>query len=333
MSNKSSITAFLLLIFSLVLLVSTVLMITFISISYGLGAGASIQSVADAKNITAILQQSVANSQILYHAILTGYIIFVITLSMFLIAFMFYNYNQNSTGSKAKWYLMVHGLLTLIFVLLFYISFTTIISTISEYYVWAVYFSIFICITIDSYLLLFKYTLPFNISKTKTKNLLINPKMPYTNLLKLREEIFLHFTEKVMIVDKHMNSIGIENLHRLMQGNSSVSAIEILTSKEMLDEDFWKNYLDYKAEGKNLKMDINIMIMNDEDSAVQHERFILDGKNAYKIPPFNIIHKKSEHIIRIKYSEAKRRFDELQKKAIKYENFVSKNGKSVNDVI
>ncbi|EQD46801.1 hypothetical protein B2A_08729, partial [mine drainage metagenome] len=52
-----------------------------------------------------------------------------------------------------------------------------------------------------------------------------------------------------------------------------------------------------------------VRVMNPEDAAAQHERFIVDSERAYKIPPLNIINKKSEHIVSIKHGEALRRFD------------------------
>jgi hypothetical protein len=47
----------------------------------------------------------------------------------------------------------------------------------------------------------------------------------------------------------------------------------------------------------------------------------MDQRNAYKIPPFNIINKRSEHVIKASFRDADRRFSELLNRAIKLENY------------
>lgn len=110
----------------------------------------------------------------------------------------------------------------------------------------------------------------------------------------MKDRIFSRLKGDVYVVDKHMNSVGIENLHRPINGSSGkIPEINILTSKEMLDGEFTKNYTDWKSEMQRAGIKLNVMVMDDNDSLAQHERFIFDKSHVYKVPPFNIIHKKA----------------------------------------
>ena len=61
--------------------------------------------------------------------------------------------------------------------------------------------------------------------------------------------------------------------------------------------------------------------MGGEDAVEQHERMIMDSEKAYKIPPFNIINRKSEHIVQLEYSGSRKRFDDIWNRSTKIENF------------
>ncbi|MEM3460276.1 MAG: hypothetical protein QXO24_03560, partial [Candidatus Micrarchaeaceae archaeon] len=56
-------------------------------------------------------------------------------------------------------------------------------------------------------------------------------------------------------------------------------------------------------------------------------RIIFDDSKAFKIPPLNIINKKSEHITRLSRSDASRRYEELAKGAISYKNYIIKRAR------
>ena len=317
---------------SLILLAASVLMIQLVSVAYGVGAGASIQSAADHSNVTSILEPSAENLNPLYATILSEYMVFIVGIGMLISSVLIYKNKSNIANSEARGYVFLNASLTLIYTTLFFIIplfFVNIIKaqiiSVSNYYYIAVYLSIIMALSIDSYIILSKYINPS--APHRRKSLAIDPSKPYTNLLRIKDEIFSQLNGNVFIVDKHMNSEGIENFSRLFMGNgNSVPEVKILTSKEMLDARFSRNYLDCKAEAENYGTQISVFVMSDEDAVSQHERFIFDDKNAYKVPPFNIMHKKSEHITRLNMNEARRRFNELQKRSIKYENFVSKNG-------
>ena len=67
----------------------------------------------------------------------------------------------------------------------------------------------------------------------------------------------------------------------------------------MLDSSFNKEYKDLKNELEGHGTVLEVKLMNNNDAIQQHERFIFDDVIAYKIPPMNIINKKSEHIVKI----------------------------------
>ncbi len=157
----------------------------------------------------------------------------------------------------------------------------------------------------------------------------MDPNTPYANLAKLREQLFSTLSGDIKIVDKHFNSTAIANLHRLISDErGNLISIIVITSNEMLDSSFGDNYNDLKKELNNSNIDFQVKIMNKEDSGAQHERFIMDDRTAFKIPPFSIINKKSEHITKINIREAKKRFDYLFQRSVKYENFIVKEGSS-----
>jgi hypothetical protein len=128
--------------------------------------------------------------------------------------------------------------------------------------------------------------------------------------LVLSRELFSNLKGDVKIVDMHFDSAGMENLALLINDSkANYSKIYVLSNGERLGADFRKRYSNLVAELSNRKIYFEVRIMNTEDAAAQHERFIVDSGHAYKIPPLNIINKKSEHIVSIKHGEAMRRFD------------------------
>jgi len=132
----------------------------------------------------------------------------------------------------------------------------------------------------------------------------------------------------VGVVDKHFNSAAMSNLYRLIpRDRANIKSLKILTSAEMLDSKFGSNYLDFKEELKNSNIEIEVKIMKEEDAVTQHERFIFDQQGAYKIPPLNIINKKSEHITRMNTRDARKRFDYLYQNSLKFENYMEKQAR------
>ncbi|MDE1860420.1 MAG: hypothetical protein KGH72_01755 [Candidatus Micrarchaeota archaeon] len=326
--NRYANMAILLSFASLVLLLIIVFNIQYLAIAYGIGSGAAIQSTADHANVTSILSATAAGVNALYNSILADYVVLIVSLGMLISSVLLYRYRANIFGAEAKGYVTLHGMLTIIYFLLFTINNANSLISLGTYYIVVVYAALLLSASIDIYVVFARYVFPARALTVRT-DFALDPSRPYTNLIRIKDNIFSQLSGKVCVVDKHMNSVGIENFYRLIQDNlKGVTEINILTSGDMLDMEFSRNYLDCKNDIENAGAKIEVRVMRDEDSAVQHERFVFDDKSAYKVPPFNIIHKKSEHITRIKLSDAKKRFGELYEKATKYENFVSKNGKT-----
>ncbi len=147
-------------------------------------------------------------------------------------------------------------------------------------------------------------------TKAAHRQISLNPSTPYTNLLLLSKNLFSTLEGDVKIVDMHFDSAGMENLALLIEGVSpKCSNIHVLANGERIGDTFRKRYTNLVTELANRSIGFEVRIMNSEDAAEQHERFIVDSAHAYKIPPLNIINKKSEHIVSIRHGEALRRFD------------------------
>ncbi len=148
----------------------------------------------------------------------------------------------------------------------------------------------------------------------------INPNRPYSNMLVIADRLISRMEGEVSILDMHFDPKAMENLVRLAGRNAgSIDRMRLLTKADRLGKDFEKSYMDFVEEMRNLKIEFELRVMNPEDAAQQHERLIMDSKSAYKIPPLNIINKKSEHIVSIDHARARSRFDFLWNRGTKYE--------------
>ncbi len=317
-----------LLLASLVLIFASVLLIEVFSVNYGIGIGALVQSNLTNTNVTQTLAPTALNVSSLRVAILEMYVIIGIAVGMFLLAFILYSMKGNRQNAEGRRYTLLHLVLALVFSGLFITEFLTFDIGISGVYLGIILIAMIASIAIDAFS---EYQIhiaaPARTSRPK-KELNINPSTPYSNLAALRDEIFANLSGRVTIVDKHFNSEALSNLHRLMSGiEGGINEVDVATSKGMLDSDFYKDYNDLKNEMRNRNITLSVLLMDDQDAVAQHERFIFDGNTAYKIPPMNIIHKKSEHITKIKTSDARRRFEQLQKNSITLENYAVKQAR------
>ena len=153
-----------------------------------------------------------------------------------------------------------------------------------------------------------------------TRPIEINPERPYSNMLVIANRLIGRMEGEVSILDMHFDPKAMDNLTRLADKSvGNVSKVRLLTRADRLGRDFEKSYMDFVEEMHNLKIEFELRIMNPDDAAQQHERLIMDSRSAYKIPPLNIINKKSEHIVSIDHAHAKSRFDFLWNRGTKYE--------------
>ncbi|MDE1868764.1 MAG: hypothetical protein KGH60_02240 [Candidatus Micrarchaeota archaeon] len=158
-------------------------------------------------------------------------------------------------------------------------------------------------------------------AKRAVSQININPETPFSNMLMISNRLMSKMSGDLRILDMHFDAAGLENLARLIPKSSSAfTKISVLTKGDRLGDDFAKIYEDFKAEMRHKDIEFEIRILNPEDAAHQHERMMLDQDAAYKIPPLNIINKKSESIVSIKRNEAAARFQRMWQRGTKLEN-------------
>ncbi len=158
-------------------------------------------------------------------------------------------------------------------------------------------------------------------SSKKRLQIEMDPNTPYSNMVLLTEKLVGNLNGRIKILDMHFDTKALDNLSVMLKGrNRNFIAVDLLTKKERLGKDFEKIYYDFKKELLNEGVAFDLRILDEKDALEQHERLLIDSGSAYKIPPLNIINKKSEHIVSINFRHANRRFDELWARAKKFEN-------------
>ncbi|MDE1870998.1 MAG: hypothetical protein KGI06_02035 [Candidatus Micrarchaeota archaeon] len=151
--------------------------------------------------------------------------------------------------------------------------------------------------------------------------IVINPERPYSNMRMLSTRLMGRLNGTIKILDMHFDVNSLDNLMQLIERHADrYTSIQVLTSSMRLGAEFGKSYTDFKNELSNKRVDFELRVLEQTEAAKQHERLILDDSIAYKIPPINIINKKSEHIVGINHHEAESKFSTLWPKATKYEN-------------
>ena len=298
-----------------------------LSVNYGIGIGALIQSTADNVNVTKNLTAVLGLSSNLHSAINETYILAFVAFGMMGAALVMYMMRHRRYGAISSRYLLLHTTLTLIYAGLLYIILSAFQLNYTSTYFLLLYAAIVVSLAIDLYAEFETHTVQ-PAPKPSRSGMRIEPGTPYTNLLNIRDNIFSKLNGDVRVVDKHFNSSAISNLHRLLETNlTNIKKLSVITSKEMFDAKFNDNYTDFKNEMRNSGVELDFLLMSDQDSIAQHERFIFDDEKAYKIPPLNIINKKSEHIVTLRVGEARSRFDSLMRNATKYDNYIVKQAR------
>ena len=301
---------------------SSFLITQLVSINYGIGAGAYVQSVADNRSVVSGLTETVSNINSYYRGIFETYVLFIISIGIVAASVVLYKNRNNPMKSEFRVYAMLNLVLTIIYIPLFLVIFSSFVISAKFIYLVLVFGSM-AAVIVFHVVMQYLYTPYGNIGIRRKGSFAIDPTTPYSNLINLKDNVFANLSGTIRIVDKHFNSVAVENLHRLIADSlDSYKAIDIITSDEMLDSDFNKNFTDFKRELNTAGVEANIKIMNIADASDQHERFIFDDSSAFKIPPFNIIHKKSEHITRINVRDARKRYDVLDKNSVKIENYM-----------
>lgn len=311
--------AILLLAFSVVLLANGVFAIEQFSVQYGVGAGALLESSAYNISVIPLLNTMSSQIQATYQSILESVFMAGIGFIMSIMAFFLLTHRNSRYASYIRRHVPVHIVLAVVYLSMLIIMRSTTVVGPSSLDSYLNYVSIFSCFALNLYL---EYSLrKYESARKLSGNISINPLTPFGNILHLRNILFDRLEDDISIVDKHFNSAALSNLYRLISSDTSrIKSIRILTSNYMLDSRFGQNYYDLKEELRNRGITLEIKVMADADATAQHERFIMDNRSSYKIPPFNIINKKSEHITHINLRDTKARFDYLYQNSTKFEN-------------
>ena len=299
---------------SLITFAGSVYMVKQVTELYGARAGAVLQARADGVQVANSLLPISSNLGLFHIGGVLSYILSIIAMVLFGSALLMVAKRNDDDGSHA----LTYGLLNATSLAIYAIILITLLSYFSSYlsasYLLVIYGGIILGAAANGYL---QYELRVRASvHTMSGSLSINPSTPFSNMINLQDEIFSNMNGHLRIIDKHFNSTGLTNLSRLIDGyTSNFSRITVITSKEMQDSKFSASASEFEKEMAGIGIPTEVRIMDQKDAAEQHERLLMDDSVAYKIPPFNIINKKSEHIIKVKSAEARARFHLLYARA------------------
>jgi len=153
-----------------------------------------------------------------------------------------------------------------------------------------------------------RYLTPIKVSliEEKTGTLLdemeMRPEKPFTNLIHVYDMI-KDLSGKVLLLDKHFGYEGLNFLKNL--DPTKVNKLQILIGKSHLDNKFRNEYKAFRDEMSNIKINVNLRVLNDDNATTIHDRYLIDDSKTYNTPPWNIIHRKFGDIMKIENRESK----------------------------
>ena len=309
---------------AIILIFGSVYLINLLSTIYGIGVGASVQSLADNTSLARSLTGIAIVSANLGDAVLESYIAFFVSLTLGAAAFVLLLSRKEVPTKHASKYTSMAAVLCIVYILIYALASSPIPSNFISQYAYLPYVGFVISILSIAYVeYIIRIKRPGMAATAKHKSVLaLDPNRPFSNMLNLQAHLLSSMSGSLRIVDKHFNSSGLENLYRLIDGyEGQFKEIKILTSKSMLGAKFPSEVNDLKVELLKKGVALDVRLMDDKDATEQHERLLMDSRSAYKIPPINIINKKSEHIIKINFRDAERRFSELYGRSIIIDNY------------
>ncbi len=324
---RSRITFIFLTMGSLLLLFGSIYVMNELAIFYGIGAGAAVQSLHDNATLAPSVAIAADQLQTVHQDILEAYVLVLVALGLLAGAFMMLV--RRERPAEQSRYVPYHAAMAVVYTLLLYLIVSGPYTTIQNIYMYLTYSGIAVCLGCDVFLEYTNRTRLRSRAPGLRRTMAMDPSRPLSNMLSLREELFSRLTGQVGIIDRHFNSTALENLHRLVSGAPhGFTRITILTSSAMLGSDILGAVSDFRSEMAQDGVAIEVRLMDSKDAEEQHERILLDDRIAYKIPPFNIINKKSEHITTISHDQAARRFGHLYGRATKLENYLEKQART-----
>ncbi len=330
--SKNAIVIMALNVGSLILIAGSIYILKELAILYGIGVGAAIESLTYNTPLASLVATPATQLTSLHTGIVESYVIFLVALGLTGAAFVLYLKRHEKGNNAISTYALLHSGLVVVYLLMLYLIISTFYGNFQNIYMYLVYFGLLISVICDLYIQYYLRQPAAAKPASKVKNTFtIDPSKPFSNMVELQEHLFTNMTGHLRVIDKHFNSAALSNFHRLTEKYiTNFTKITILTSKEMLDSGFGSNLTDFKTELGEAGVGLEVKLMDDKDTVEQHERILMDDKIAYKIPPFNIINKRSEHITRINFDEANRRFTYLHSRAIKMENYAVKRARDGN---
>ncbi len=316
---------------SLLLIFGSVYLMKELAVFYGIGVGAAVQSISDRANLSASVVDAATSITTIRYDILESYVLSVVALGLTAAAFaMFIKRNEKITAASLS-YTRINAALVIIYMLLMYLVLAEFYVNLQGTYLDIAYVGIIICLGVDVYIEYAYRKRDILRAQRPVSSIALDPTKPFSNILTLQDSLFSAMSGHLRVLDKHFNSGALENLHRLTAKSlGRFTRMTILTSKGMLDSEMGKGISDFRSELSRSGIGLEVRLMDDGDVVDQHERIILDDSVAYKVPPINIINTRSEHVTRISYRDARKRFDQLYQRGIKIENYFVKQARDGN---
>ncbi|HUC38865.1 MAG TPA: hypothetical protein VL944_01920 [Candidatus Acidoferrum sp.] len=314
---------------SLMLIFGSVYLVYKLSVLYGVGIGSSLQSYADNRTVISSLSPVALNLSTLGEGVLESFIAFVVALLLGGASFILLLSRRDLPSKATSKYTFMHATLSVIFILLFSLAALGIPYGYQSEYMYVPYFGFVICIGSIAYIeYIIRVKQPHRTGARGKSAFAIDPAKPFSNMVSVQQQVFSNMSGHIRVIDKHFNSAALQNFYRLMEKDiANFNKVTILTSREMLTSSFPQQITDLRNELSGYGIELDARLMDPKDTVEQHERMMLDDRTAYKIPPFNIINTRSEHITKINFGEADRRFAQLYSRAIKLDNYQVEKGR------
>lgn len=116
---------------------------------------------------------------------------------------------------------------------------------------------------------------------------LVSPQTPYSNVVRLRR-ILRRLRGTVYWVDKHFNARALEDLIEELDPDS-VDEVRIISgsAENVLSPKSFKDYGRFEEEMSNRGIRSEWRVAGDEIAKALHDRWLMDDKSRYNVPPVN----------------------------------------------
>lgn len=120
---------------------------------------------------------------------------------------------------------------------------------------------------------------------------LVSPQTPYSNLVGLRR-VLRRLQGTVYWVDKHFNGRAFEDLVDEVDPDA-VAEVRIISgsAENVLSAKSFRDYIRFKEEMLNKGIGVEWRVASGEVAGHLHDRWLLDDKSRYNVPPVNTLYK------------------------------------------